>query len=114
MEILLEEIDDGIHVLRADGGINGENAVQMVDDVVGVIDRGAKRIIVDCSDLKVISSAGLATLLMLHSRGRTHGGEVKVAAVSGLVAQVLQITRLNGVLSIYPDVNRAKLAFREG
>ncbi|MCP4014133.1 MAG: hypothetical protein GY728_13595, partial [Phycisphaeraceae bacterium] len=48
------------------------------------------------------------------SRGRTHGAEVKVAAVNGIVAQVLQITRLNVVLSIHPDVNRAKLAFREG
>lgn len=113
MEIQLEEIDDGVHVLRADGGINGDNAEQLVDDVVKVIDRGARKIIVDCSDLKVISSAGLATLLMLHSRGRTHGAEVKVAAVNGLVAQVLQITRLNVVLSIHPDVNRAKLAFRE-
>jgi len=113
MEIQLEEIDDGVHVLRADGGINGDNAAQLIDDVVKVIDRGARKIIVDCSDLKVISSAGLATLLMLHSRGRTHGAEVKVAAVNGLVAQVLQITRLNVVLSIHPDVNRAKLAFRE-
>ncbi|MHC4245640.1 MAG: STAS domain-containing protein [Planctomycetota bacterium] len=113
MEIQLEEIDDGVHVLRADGGINGDNAEQLVDDVVKVIDRGARKIIVDCSDLKVISSAGLATLLMLHSRGRTHGAEVKVAAVNGLVAQVLQITRLNVVLSIHPDVNRAKLAFRD-
>lgn len=113
MEILLDEIDDDIHVLRADGGINGENARQLVDDVVQVIDRGARMIIVDCSDLKVISSAGLATLLMLHSRGRTHGAEVKVAAVNGIVAQVLQITRLNAVLSIHPDVNRAKLAFRK-
>jgi len=113
MEIQLEEIDDGVHVLRADGGINGDNAEQLVDDVVKVIDRGARKIIVDCSDLKVISSAGLATLLMLHSRGRTHGAEVKVAAVNGIVAQVLQITRLNVVLSIHPDVNRAKLAFRE-
>ena len=113
MEIQLEEIDDGVHVLRADGGINGDNAEQLIDDVVKVIDRGARKIIVDCSDLKVISSAGLATLLMLHSRGRTHGAEVKVAAVNGLVAQVLQITRLNVVLSIHPDVNRAKLAFRD-
>ena len=113
MEIRLEEIDDGVHVLRADGGINGDNAEQLVDDVVKVIDRGARKIIVDCSDLKVISSAGLATLLMLHSRGRTHGAEVKVAAVNGIVAQVLQITRLNVVLSIHPDVNRAKLAFRD-
>ncbi|MAD19285.1 MAG: hypothetical protein CMJ52_03575 [Planctomycetaceae bacterium] len=112
MEVLLEEIDDDIHVLRADGGIDGVNAGQMVDDVVARIDAGARKIIVDCSGLKVISSAGLATLLMLHSRGRTHGGEVKVAGVDGLVAQVLQITRLNLVLSIHADVNRAKLAFR--
>lgn len=114
MEILLEEIDDDIHVLRADGGINGENAGQMVDDVIKIIDRGARKIIVDCRDLKIISSSGLATLLMLHSRGRTHGAEVKVAAVNGIVAQVLQITRLDVVLSVHPDVSRAKLAFREG
>ena len=113
MEVLLEEIDDDIHVLRADGGINGVNAEQMVDDVIGTIDAGARKIIVDSSGLEIISSTGLATLLMLQSRGRTHGADVKVAAVNGFVAQVLQITRLNVVLSIHPDVNRAKLAFRK-
>jgi hypothetical protein len=43
---------------------------------------------------------------------KKHGGEVKIAGIRGLPAQVLAFTRLNKLFEIYPDVNRARLAFR--
>ena len=112
MQVFLEETDDGIHVLRADGGINGQNASQLIDDVLAAVESGAVRIIVDCQDLEIISSSGLSTLLTLHNRIRTRGGDVKVAGIRHAVAQVLRLTRLDVVLEVYPDVHRAKLAFR--
>ncbi len=113
MQLFLEETDDGIRILKADGGINAQNSSQLVKDVLEAVEAGADRIIVDCQDLEIISSSGLSTLLMLHTRIRTRGGHVKVAGIRHAVAQVLRLTRLDVVLEVYPDVNRAKLAFRD-
>jgi anti-anti-sigma regulatory factor len=43
---------------------------------------------------------------------REIGGEVKLAAVPGFVAQVLALTRLDKVFEMYPDVAQARLSFR--
>ena len=38
---------------------------------------------------------------------------MKVCAIQGLPAQVLQLTRIAKLFEVYPDLNRARLAFRE-
>jgi anti-anti-sigma regulatory factor len=44
---------------------------------------------------------------------KRHGGEVKIAGMHGMAAQMLAITRLTTLFAMYPDVNRARLAFRK-
>ena len=39
---------------------------------------------------------------------------MKLATIGGIVPQALEITRLDKFFEIYPDVNRARLAFRPG
>lgn len=112
MEFVADEIDRDVMILRADGGLNGANSGEFVDQLATLIDAGVRKIIIDCSGLTYISSAGLGTLVLLHRRMADHGGDVKVAGLSGMVAQVLSLTRLDRLLQIYPDVNRARLAFR--
>jgi hypothetical protein len=41
-----------------------------------------------------------------------YGGDVKVAGLTGIVAQVISMARLDRLFQVYPDVNRARLAFR--
>jgi len=51
-------------------------------------------------------------LLRLHKRAKTAGGEVKIANVHSRIVEVLNITHLNKIFGIYPDVDRARLEFR--
>ena len=112
MEFRYDEIDGDLMILTADGGLNQRTADQFVSSVETLVDAGLRRLIIDCSALDYVSSFGLGVLVRLHRRMQTHGGDVKIAAVSGFLAQALQATRLNSLFEIYPDVNRAKLAFR--
>ena len=50
--------------------------------------------------------------IRLHKRMSRQGGDVKLCAVHGLIPQVLQVTKLDSMIELYPDVNRARLAFR--
>jgi anti-sigma B factor antagonist len=112
METFLQERDGEILVVAADGGLNRETAQQLVDRVAGEVRSGAKAIIVDCSRLEVISSAGIGVLLMLHKAMKAQGAEVRLAGLRGLVVQALRLARLDGIFRIFADVSAAKLSFR--
>lgn len=72
METYLAEADDKVIVIVADGGLNKGTADQIREVVQRAIDCGMKGVIVDCSKLDILSSAGLAKLIMLHKRMKQH------------------------------------------
>ena len=47
MELFPVEIDDGVHVIRAEGGIDGRNAERFLDEVTALVDGGARRMVID-------------------------------------------------------------------
>ncbi len=113
MEFYYHESDDQILVISADGGLNAGNASDFVDRIKELVDAGLRQIVVDCGALDYISSVGLAVLLRLHKTIATHGGNLRLAGLQGMVSQVLQVTSLNKVFHIYPDVEQARLSFRD-
>ena len=112
MEFYYHELDNSVLILRADGGINADNAHQFVADLEKIVDAGIRKIIVDCGGLDHISSYGIGVLLRVHKRLARHGGDVKLAGIHAGIVRILQIARMDSVFDIYPDVNRARLAFR--
>jgi anti-anti-sigma factor len=112
MEFFADEIDRDVMILAADGGLNSDTAVDFVTSLEQLVEAGLTKLIVDCSRLTTISSYGLGVLIRLHKRLAERGGEVKLCGVKGVIPQVLQMTRLDKRFEIYPDVNRARLAFR--
>ena len=112
MEFYYHEIDPAVLVVRADGGLNADTAEQFVESIEKLVDAGLKKLIVDCTRLDHISSYGLGVLVRLHGRMKRHGGDVKFSSVRSVLADVLAVTRLMQLFEIYPDTDRARLAFR--
>jgi anti-anti-sigma factor len=112
MEFYYHELDHNVLVLRADGGLNAQTAAQFIGELEKLIDAGVQRIIVDCGGLDYVSSYGLGVLVRLHKKLAAHGGDVKLADIHSKLVQALTITHLDSLFEIYPDVNRARLAFR--
>lgn len=112
MELYYSEVDDDILIIRADGGLNSENANKFVDELVTLIEDGQTKIVVDCTRLDYISSHGLGVLVGLHAKLAKRGGDVKLACVKSFVEKMLTTLRLNTFFEIYPDVSRACLMFR--
>ncbi len=111
MELSYDDVDSEVPVIKADGGLNAGTAEGFVEDLEKLVDAGLRKIIVDCSELDYISS-GLGVLIRLHSRLARHGGNVKIASVKGMIVEVMRLTKLSKLFEIYPDVSRARLAFR--
>ena len=114
MEFIPHEIDQDVFVLLADGGINRDNAKVFTEDVESMVANGFNKLIIDCSKLDYISSSGLGTLLVLNKRMKAAGGDVKLCSLKGIVAQALQLIRLDHLFGIYSDLGQARLAFRSG
>ena len=112
MEFCYDESEHDVLIIRADGGLNSQNVSKFVGDLQGLIDGGLTKIIVDCSALEYVSSYGLGVLVGLHGRLKKRGGDIKLAGLKGTLVDLLQLSRLNTLFDIYPDVNRARLAFR--
>jgi anti-anti-sigma factor len=112
MEFYYHEVDRSVLILSADGGLNADTAADFIDQLESLIDAGVKQIIVDCTRLSYISSYGIGVVMRLHNKLARHGGDIKLAAPPGMVLRALVATRLAGLFQIYPDVNRARLAFR--
>ncbi|HLE20714.1 MAG TPA: STAS domain-containing protein [Vicinamibacteria bacterium] len=114
MEFYYKNVDDGVLVLSADGGLDRGTAEQFVGELRKIIESGASKIIVDCTQLNYVSLHGLRTLFGLHKALAGHGGDVKVAAVQGKIAGLVAESRLSNVFHVYPYVDRARMAFRRG
>ncbi len=113
MELYYHELEGSILILRADGGLNADTAAEFVAKLETMIEFKISRMIIDCTNLTMISSYGVGVLVRLHNKLAKKGGDVKIAAAPGRVIAVLNRSRMGRLFEIYPDVNQARLAFRE-
>jgi anti-sigma B factor antagonist len=113
MEFYYHELDGSVLILSADGGLNADTAASFVSQLESLIEFGVKKIIIDCTKLTYISSYGIGVLVRLHNKLAKLGGDVKIAAAPSRVLQALNLVRLGSIFELYPDVNQARLAFRE-
>ena len=113
MELYQHELDRSVLILSADGGLNAETAAGFVAQLESLIESGMKKMIIDCTQLTYISSYGLGVLVRLHNKLAKLDGDVKIAAEPSRVLQVMNAVRIAKLVDIYPDVNQARLAFRE-
>ena len=86
------------------GVLDDNNCTYLLGCVEEEILDGRKKLILDCGQVTFISSMGLGTLVRVNSRMQKIGGDVKLAAVHGAVAQVIRVVGLNRMFQIYPSV----------
>jgi anti-anti-sigma factor len=111
MEFYFKTADKDVLVLTADGGLDKATTQQFVGELEKVIESGAPKIIVDCTKLNYVSLHGLRTLFGLHKNLARRGGDVKVAAVRGTIANWVAESSLGERFQVYPNVERAQQAF---
>ncbi len=65
-------------------------------------------IVFELSGLEFVDSTGLGLMLGALRRLREAGGSVKIAGARGPVARVLEVTDLDKVFAIFPDLQSAR------
>ena len=105
------EDTQGMLVLEVIGDLDNYAVKDFTECLEYEIEKGHRRIIVDCSGLRFVSSMGVGTMVRIHGKMSKQGGDVKLAALTGLVADLFKLTRLDRLFNIYPSVSQAAAAF---
>lgn len=98
-------------VLRIQGYLDAHTAPNFERQLDQARNNGALRIVIDCSGLNYISSAGLGLLVDAYRAVKPEGGELKVAAMSPAIADIFDILGFSKVIPVYRTVEQALQAF---
>jgi anti-sigma B factor antagonist len=92
---------DGVAVVALDGRIVlGEETNALREKVKSLLAEGKKKIVLNMDNAKQIDSAGLGTLVGLHSSAKTLGASLRLCNLGTNFREVLQITKLLTVFDV--------------
>ncbi len=98
-----ESKHDRLVVLGVTGRVDASNAGLLESRLLGVIEAGHARVLVDCAGLEYISSAGLRALLMAAKRVKASKGLVAMAALQPQIREVFEIAGFASVFRMFPS-----------
>lgn len=104
-------LSDDVLAVEIRGDLTSEAAEYFFGCLEPLIEEGHTRIVVDCKDLRHISSLGLGMLLRAHARLKRVGGDVKLSGVESKLVSVLRLLHLDRVFSLYPSSGEALASF---
>lgn len=97
MEITLSMVE-GIPVMSLVGRLDVTTSPILEERLIPAIEEAGSKIILDCSELSYVSSAGLRVFITCQRRLAGHGGGLAFAALS---MPVLELFRLAGLDTLF-------------
>lgn len=100
-----------VAVLTSKDDLNRETVDQFKHCAEKCVGEGVSSLVVDCSHMTAIDSAGLEALLDLQDKCEDALGSVKLCSLDDTLSKVLEITRLVRRFEIFPDLDSAVKSF---
>jgi anti-sigma B factor antagonist len=106
MELLTVGTDErgGWTVVTARGQLDVATAPRFRQDLLEAQYGGSTRVVVDLDGVEFLDSMGLGVLVGALKRARTHDGELVIACRRERLLHLFELTGLDRVLRIVPDV----------
>ena len=106
-DITTEQLGDDAYVIALSGEVDLYTAPEFKAQLLDVIGKGAKQVIVDFTDTTFIDSTTLGVLVGGVKRLRTSDGELSLVCSDRNITKIFEITGLDRVFAIYPTRNEA-------
>ena len=111
MQTAVRQIED-ITIVDVSGRITvGEGNVMLRETVLGLLEKGNKRILLNLHNVGYIDSSGIGELVKSYTTVKNQGGRMKLVNLSKRVHDLLQLTRLHAVFDIEADEASAIQSF---
>jgi anti-sigma B factor antagonist len=106
-DIKTEQLDDNAYVISLSGEVDLYTAPEFKQQLLDVIGKGAKEVVVDFSDTTFIDSTTLGVLVGGVKRLRTHNGQLSLVCSDRNITKIFEITGLDRVFTIHPTREEA-------
>jgi anti-sigma B factor antagonist len=106
-DISTEQLNEGAFVIALAGEVDLYTAPEFKQQLLDVIGRGGKDVIVDFSDTTFIDSTTLGVLVGGVKRLRTNDGQLSLVCSDRNITKIFEITGLDRVFTIYPTRDEA-------
>ncbi len=105
VEYVMPSADVGVVVLE--GEIDIYSAPQFKEVLLNGIEGGARRVIVDLSEVTFIDSTALGVLVSGAKRVRPRNGNLDIVCTDENIIRIFEITGLDRIFGIYPTRGEA-------
>ena len=105
-------MSDEIQAARPQGRLDSNSGPVFEKELLGYIESGSRRLLLDLSDLTYISSAGLRVVLVAAKRMKAAGGKLVLASLSAQVAEVFEISGFSTLFATFPNRDDALASLR--
>jgi anti-sigma B factor antagonist len=106
-ELTTEQLSDDAYVISLSGEVDLYTAPEFKQQLLEVINQGAKEVIVDFSNTTFIDSTTLGVLVGGVKRLRTNDGQLSLVCSDRNITKIFEITGLDRVFTIYPTRDEA-------
>jgi anti-anti-sigma factor len=102
---IAEAKKNGVMVVSVDGRVDASNAPTLEQKLLALIAAGEKHLVIDCTQLEYVSSAGLRVLLV--AAKRLSDGTLGLAALNKQIHDVFDIAGFSSIFQIYRTQDEA-------
>jgi len=114
VDMVVRELSPGITTISLTGRLVLGNQLTDIEHAIRErIQQGSRKLVLHFSGVEFIDSAGIGVLAVCCGSMEREGGKVAVAGASGKVKELLELTHLDRVAAIYPDVASAQSTLSE-
>jgi anti-sigma B factor antagonist len=111
MKIETRTVGD-VQILDCSGKITlGEGTMAVRNTVRDVLKNGGKKIILNLADVNYIDSSGIGELVSSYTTVTNQGGKLKLLSLTKKIQELLAITKLLTVFSVYDNEQQAIASF---
>ena len=109
MTFTIEHNDPAVVLLHGNV-LGGAEAMEFTRAIGDLVRQGVTRVIVDLSEVPLMNSSGLGTLVGASTSLRSAGGTLATAGANEKIQGLFKMTRLDSVLAHYPTRDEAVAA----
>lgn len=103
-------IDNKLPVIELEGEVDVYTAPQLKQQMINLLESGAKQMIIDLSKVEYLDSTALGVLIGGLKRMRETDGNMVLVCPSARIRRVFEITGLDKIFDIYNTADEAQEA----
>lgn len=107
MNLKQENINGYMLLILQEERIDAHNSVELKEFFMNMIEQGETNILVQLEKVRFIDSSGLGALLSGLKNAESRSGKLSLVHLQPQVLSMFELTRLNRVFEIYPDLEQA-------